>query len=417
MRKLFGGQKQHAGSKGSGNAQDDTTIANSFAGMQLAQPGPPDPYASRETLHRGSQQQQQQQYRSDADRHRNVSHRESSDDNWEILQSSDFRQEGPPSAMLQKPQAPALASRTSSLNILPPGASPPTSAPLVPPAGSPYSSMPVDSSGFSTGSHQQPTSVFNVLRKKVPSNKDQGTGAVPPHKATAAILRALDPLSPGRPDREAARDIQSSLGSEVSDGLSFSDVERGRDSVDYERQRRWEDRDKDIHTPRKRVLDETSSDISRAGLGKQERLHPDSRDTRRRKNSSPSRSVSAERGRGRENVKDKEKEPKEDKKPQWTSLFSLSKDKDRSKGKEHENDSAEEQLNRMIGESLPFSRSELSTLTTRLGWLMVQTDVEWPLTLEVCERASANETNSKQAARSLRKELKCVAIYQVRSLI
>ena len=37
---------------------------------------------------------------------------------------------------------------------------------------------------------------------------------------------------------------------------------------------------------------------------------------------------------------------------------------------------------------------------------MVQTDVEWPLTLEVCERASANEVLAKQAAKTLRKELK-----------
>ena len=346
MRKLFGGPKRESGQKLASYAHDDSNLASSFAGMQIAPPTttpPHDPYStSRENI---LQTPQQQSHRHEVGRRKTLSRRKSTDDNWELLQASDYRQDSLGS--MQKPQAPALTQKTSSMSSLPPGASPPNSAQLVPPASSPYSSVPVDSSGFSTIGHS--SNMFNVLRKKTPSMKETAT-IQQQQKATSAILRALDPHSPKQEREPVLRDSQALATMDSSDILVHSDVDhdRDRESLDVERQRRLEERDREIkitQTPRKRVFDESSIDQGRQGATRREKAHLDGRDTRRRKDSSSDRSGSAERGRTREHVR--EKDHKEEKRPQWTSLFSFA--KDRPKGKEHEHDSPEEQLTRMMG--------------------------------------------------------------------
>jgi hypothetical protein len=41
-----------------------------------------------------------------------------------------------------------------------------------------------------------------------------------------------------------------------------------------------------------------------------------------------------------------------------------------------------------------------------LGYLAATASEDWALVLEVCERASANENNAKEAVRALRREFK-----------
>ena len=44
------------------------------------------------------------------------------------------------------------------------------------------------------------------------------------------------------------------------------------------------------------------------------------------------------------------------------------------------------------------------------GYLTATSSEDWAVVLEVCERASANEANAKEAAKALRREFKCVSI-------
>jgi len=45
-----------------------------------------------------------------------------------------------------------------------------------------------------------------------------------------------------------------------------------------------------------------------------------------------------------------------------------------------------------------------------VGYLTATSSEDWTLVLEVCERASANEANAKEAARALRREFKYVSV-------
>ena len=53
-----------------------------------------------------------------------------------------------------------------------------------------------------------------------------------------------------------------------------------------------------------------------------------------------------------------------------------------------------------------------------LGYLTATSSEDWGLVLEVCDRASSNETNAKEAIRALRREFKHVpSIHVVLSLL
>jgi hypothetical protein len=47
-------------------------------------------------------------------------------------------------------------------------------------------------------------------------------------------------------------------------------------------------------------------------------------------------------------------------------------------------------------------------LTVIPGYLTATASEDWALVLEVCERASANENNAKEAVRALRREFKYI---------
>jgi hypothetical protein len=67
----------------------------------------------------------------------------------------------------------------------------------------------------------------------------------------------------------------------------------------------------------------------------------------------------------------------------------------------------DDELTRMIGASSTLSiMMEHSSICRRAGYSTASSVEDWALALEICERASANETNAKEAATALRREFK-----------
>jgi hypothetical protein len=119
--------------------------------------------------------------------------------------------------------------------------------------------------------------------------------------------------------------------------------------------------------------------------------------------------------RDRDRDREKDSGEKKDKWPFWN------RDKDREKdrgereregarGKDRREDDGQAELTRLIGMiSLIFCCSLLNVkLSPVLGYLTATASEDWALVLEVCERASANETNAKEAIRALRREFKYI---------
>jgi hypothetical protein len=77
----------------------------------------------------------------------------------------------------------------------------------------------------------------------------------------------------------------------------------------------------------------------------------------------------------------------------------------------HPREDGQQDLTRMIGIKLgSLSRSASLTPLFFLGYLTATSSEDWAVVLEVCERASANEANAKEASKALRREFKCVSI-------
>lgn len=279
------------------------------------------------------------------------------DENWEFIHNPALQRDDSAGGALPNPHPPVIpSSRTSSLGslpLLPPGASPAVPAPLT---------SPLPESVYTKQGPVSPSTMpFNMLRKKPPSKEpppqSNGMGG-----AAASILRALEPRIPSHEkttrSRKGSADSEIGHDSNHAHHLDLSDVERERDSREFEMEREWRERDREIHaTEELRRVETRDVDRERERESRQkqttvrdrererdnkerDRLHIDTRDPRRRKDSS------------RERSRSKEREGKEDKKSQWASLFS----KDARHDKEREEHEAE-QLSRMIGASLYFVSS------------------------------------------------------------
>ncbi|KAH0834019.1 hypothetical protein J3R83DRAFT_11255 [Lanmaoa asiatica] len=98
-------------------------------------------------------------------------------------------------------------------------------------------------------------------------------------------------------------------------------------------------------------------------------------------------------------------------KDKWRAEKERDRDRDRFErvrtGDRREDDLGTADLTRMIGISLSaFNIPNTDPLL--LGYLTATASEDWSIVLEVCERASANEPNAKEAARALRREFKQV---------
>lgn len=85
-------------------------------------------------------------------------------------------------------------------------------------------------------------------------------------------------------------------------------------------------------------------------------------------------------------------------------------ERDRDRRDIHPREEGQQDLTRMIGIRLWFPADLCRLLLFLLGYLTATSSEDWAVVLEVCERASANETNAKEAAKALRREFKCVSI-------
>jgi hypothetical protein len=279
-----------------------------------------------------------------------------SEDHWVVVQEQPPAGPGP---FLQD------RSRSSSFASLPPGAATfPTTTPSPnnattyqhPSHGDPYSGTTHQSSQ----SLLQPNHNHNqVLKKKQ---------ALPVHGATA-ILRSLDPE-------------QASLGGSTSPSLESLPL-----SGETERER----------DPR---LAEREYEAERERERQREREREKDRQRDKERHRDRAREPERERDRGRERDRDRDK-PKEKEKKKG--LFSSGRDKDKEREKE-----GQAELTRMIGmSSLSSSKVEiLNTHAPPKGYLTATASEDWALVLEVCERASANETAARDASKALRREFK-----------
>lgn len=89
------------------------------------------------------------------------------------------------------------------------------------------------------------------------------------------------------------------------------------------------------------------------------------------------------------------------------SFWNRDKDKEKEKEKDREREKARERDGR--GDYGRDSRRDEETqpeLTRMIGYLTATASEDWGLVLEVCDRASANEANAKEAVRALRREFK-----------
>lgn len=111
------------------------------------------------------------------------------------------------------------------------------------------------------------------------------------------------------------------------------------------------------------------------------------------------------------------REDKRERKGFWERASERSKDKEKDKEKKHhhreqerKDEDAQAELTRMIGASAEHASSYSTRCFTKPaipeGYLTATSSEDWSLVLEVCERASANEANAKEAMKALRKEFK-----------
>ena len=390
---------------------------------------------------------------------RNVYPPPSSEDNWEVVQPSDYDLQQGHSPYLERklssntglpnPHPPVIpTTRSSSLNSSTSQSAPsPIAAPNQPPGG-PYSaskSSPVipQASNPSIDSY----SSQYMLRKK---NREppQPDSRPPAGNGPAAILRALDssaiptqvqqPLQPRQ--QQAIKLVQQSPGRPSIEVIprspptdhttSFDD---DRDSLEIERERKWRERDVEIFSEKKPKRKEKSGLLQKArpeepasspanrteSKNLLERLHlqPDSENKKRRDGSNERSDKRRSReidllGSGKEG-----KDGKEDKKIAWGSFLLGSKDKDKDKGRGRLKDKeSDEQLGveitRMIGaiySLCSLRRNEFSFVSLCIGFATAVATLDMTLVFEICDRASINEHCAKQASKALRRELKSVS--------
>ncbi|KAG1744703.1 uncharacterized protein EDB91DRAFT_1123990 [Suillus paluster] len=89
------------------------------------------------------------------------------------------------------------------------------------------------------------------------------------------------------------------------------------------------------------------------------------------------------------------------------------KDKDRERGRDKERETREKEKEREKEREREKDKERIwreednpSELTRMIGYLTATSSEDWTLVLEVCERASSNEANAKEAMKALRREFK-----------
>ncbi|TFK37648.1 hypothetical protein BDQ12DRAFT_151185 [Crucibulum laeve] len=107
----------------------------------------------------------------------------------------------------------------------------------------------------------------------------------------------------------------------------------------------------------------------------------------------------SESGHGyREREKEQLEKEKKEKKGFWSRDKDKDKDRDRERLTEREKERGREKDRR--------DEEGQAELTRMIGYLTATASEDWALVLEVCDRASANENNAKEAVRALRREFK-----------
>lgn len=102
------------------------------------------------------------------------------------------------------------------------------------------------------------------------------------------------------------------------------------------------------------------------------------------------------------------KEERKDKKPFWERSSGKDKDYDVARDRDRREDDGQAELTRMIGGLVASSLSLDLANDDDQGYLTATASEDWALVLEVCDRASASESNAKEAVKALRREFKCV---------
>ncbi|KAG5651828.1 hypothetical protein H0H81_007260 [Sphagnurus paluster] len=99
----------------------------------------------------------------------------------------------------------------------------------------------------------------------------------------------------------------------------------------------------------------------------------------------------------------REKDPPEKKEKRIPFWSRGDRDKDKDLEKEKEKDRERDIKERA---SRDHPRDEPAELTRMIGYLTATSSEDWSIVMDVCERASANEANAKEAVRALRREFK-----------
>ncbi|KAF8961590.1 hypothetical protein BDZ97DRAFT_1190000 [Flammula alnicola] len=107
------------------------------------------------------------------------------------------------------------------------------------------------------------------------------------------------------------------------------------------------------------------------------------------------------RDKDKERDKEKEKEKEREREREREREIHIQRERDREKEKVHDRDPQRER-----GREMRREDEGQPELTRMIGYLTATASEDWALVLEVCERASANESNAKEAVRALRREFK-----------
>lgn len=274
----------------------------------------------------------------------------SSEDNWEVVQPSDYDTQQGHSPYLERklsnvsglpnPHPPVLpTTRSSSLNSLPGVASQPlqspsalsvqrsasplsmsSTSPIIPPQT--VNAPPIDSHSHSGHGQSQSYMLRKKNRDPIPTSPQSDYTMRSPattNAGPAAILRALDPavsspppqsikLVQPRPARPSVEVTPRSPDTEIS----FSIEDDERDSLEIERERKWRERDMEIYSVPS-AGDKKTKRRDKPGLLQKARPPP----SEERESSGGSvvssilpASLSSVTGRHLEREKDREKEPK-----------------------------------------------------------------------------------------------------------
>lgn len=111
-----------------------------------------------------------------------------------------------------------------------------------------------------------------------------------------------------------------------------------------------------------------------------------------------------ERDRERERERDRDRDRERDREREVL--------REREREKERKEEGTPVEITRMLGTSHcspPIAHSRCDFLRVA-GYLFATSSEDWMLVLDVCDKASANEENAKEAAKALRKEFKCVHV-------